>query len=172
MTTAARSSKTSTLVVIKFDNEAGADRMREELGRLQKEELIKLDDAAVVVRRADGKVKVKQATSLVGAGALGGAFWGMLIGLLFFAPWLGLAIGAGAGALAASMQDIGVDDSFIKQVGASIQPGNSALFVLVREATTDRVLEELKPYGGEIIHTNLSSEDEARLKAAFGAEEA
>jgi uncharacterized membrane protein len=172
MTAAARGTKTSTLAVIKFDNEAGADAMREALGRLQKEELIKLDDAAVVVRRADGKVKVKQATSLVGAGALGGAFWGMLIGLLFFAPWLGLAIGAGAGALAGSMQDIGVDDAFIKQVGASIHPGESALFILVREATTDRVIEELKPFGGEIIHTNLSSEDEARLKAAFGAEEA
>jgi uncharacterized membrane protein len=165
-------STTSTLAVIKFDDENGADAMREELGRLQKQELIKLDDAAVVVRRADGKVKVKQATSLVGAGALGGAFWGMLIGLLFFMPWLGMAVGAASGALGGKMQDIGVDDDFIKQVGAAIQPGQSALFVLVREATTDKVLEALRPYGGEIIHTNLSTEDEARLKAAFGAEEA
>jgi uncharacterized membrane protein len=161
--------KTSTLAVIKFNDETGADAMREELGRLQKEELIKLDDAAVVVRQADGKVKVRQATSLVGAGALGGAFWGMLIGLLFFMPWLGLAVGAASGALAGKMQDIGVDDNFIKQVGNSIQPGQSALFVLVREATTDRVIEDLKPFGGEIIYTNLSSEDEAKLKAAFGA---
>jgi uncharacterized membrane protein len=167
-----KGSTTSTLAVIKFNDETGADAMREELGRLQKEELIKLDDAAVVVRRADGKVKVRQATSLVGAGALGGAFWGMLIGLLFFAPWLGLAVGAASGALAGKMSDVGVDDNFIKQVGAAIQPGQSALFVLVREATTDKVIEALKPYGGEIIHTNLSSEDEAKLKAAFGAEEA
>ena len=117
-------------------------------------------------------MKVKQATSLVGAGAMGGAFWGMLIGLLFFAPWLGLAVGAASGALAGKMSDVGVDDNFIKQVGAAIQPGQSALFVLVREATTDKVVEALKPYGGEIIHTNLSSEDEARLKEAFGAVEA
>jgi uncharacterized membrane protein len=166
-----KGSTTSTLAVVKFTDETGADAMREELGRLQKEELIKLDDAAVVVRRADGKVKVKQATSLVGAGALGGAFWGMLIGLLFFAPWLGLAVGAASGALAGKMSDVGVDDNFIKQVGAAIQPGQSALFVLVREATTDKVIEALKPYGGEIIHTNLSSEDEAKLKEAFGAHE-
>jgi uncharacterized membrane protein len=157
--------------VIKFNDEAGADKMKDEMGRLQKQELLKLEDAAVVVRRADGKVKVKQATSLVGAGALGGAFWGMLIGLLFFAPWLGLAIGAGSGALAGKMSDVGIDDNFIKQVGNSIQPGQSALFVLVREATTEKVVEALKPYGGEIIHTNLSSEDEARLKETFGAHE-
>ncbi|MGE3600961.1 MAG: DUF1269 domain-containing protein, partial [Dehalococcoidia bacterium] len=109
----------STLAVVKFENETGADAMREELGRLQQQELIKLEDAAVVVRRPDGKVKVKQATSLVGAGALGGAFWGMLIGLLFFMPWLGMAVGAASGALGGKMQDIGVDDNFIKQVGAS-----------------------------------------------------
>jgi uncharacterized membrane protein len=157
---------------VRFENETGADAMREELGRLQKQQLIKLEDAAVVVRRQDGQVKVKQATSLVGVGALGGAFWGMLIGLLFFMPWLGMAVGAASGALGGKMQDIGVDDNFIKQVGASILPGQSALFVLSREATTDKVLEALKPYGGEIIHTNLSDEDEAKLKAAFGADEA
>jgi uncharacterized membrane protein len=162
----------STLAVVKFDTETGADAMRQELGRLQTQELITLEDAAVVVRRADGKVKLKQATSLVGAGALGGAFWGMLIGLLFFAPWLGLAIGAGAGALSGSMADVGVDDDFIKQVGKAIQPGQSAVFVLAREAAVDRVVEALKPYGGQIIHTNLSAEDEAKLKDAFGAHEA
>jgi uncharacterized membrane protein len=161
----------STLAVIKFESETGADAMREELGRLQREQLITLEDAAVVVRRQDGKTKVKQATSLVGEGALGGAFWGMLIGLLFFVPWLGLAVGAASGALSGKMQDIGIDDNFIKQVGASIQPGQSALFVLVREATTDKVIEDLKPFGGEIIQTNLSAEDEAKLKATFGAHE-
>src|SRR5262249_60533295 len=141
--------------VVKFETETGADAMREALGRLQTQELIKLEDAAVVVRRADGKVKVKQATSLVGAGALGGAFWGLLIGLLFFAPWLGLAIGAGAGAgaLSGSMADVGVDDDFIKQVGTAIQPGQSALFVLAREAVVGRRGAALKPYGGQLIHS-------------------
>ena len=124
------------------------------------------------MRRADGKTKVKQAASLVGAGALGGAFWGMLIGLLFLAPWLGMAIGAASGALSGKMADIGIDDAFIKRVGSSIQPGQSALFVLVREATTDKVVEALKPLGGELIYTNLSNEEETKLRAAFGAEEA
>ena len=162
----------STLAVIRFENETGADAMRDEMGKLQKLEMIKLEDAAVVVRKSDGKVKVQQATSLVGAGALGGAFWGMLIGLLFFVPWLGLAVGAASGAIAGKFGDVGIDDNFIKQVGSSIQPGQSALFVLVRESTTDRVIEDLKPFGGEIIYTNLSAEDEAKLKAAFGAVEA
>ena len=89
----------SDLIVLTFKNETGAAEMRDTLVSLQKQKIVTLEDAAVVVRRQDGKVKVKQAVSLVGAGALGGAFWGMLIGLLFFAPWLGLAIGAATGAL-------------------------------------------------------------------------
>ena len=144
--------------------------MRDELGQLQKERLVTLDDAAVVVRRQDGKVKVNQATSLVGAGSLGGAFWGMLIGLLFFMPWLGLAVGAVTGAIAGKLTDIGIDDNFIKEVGQEIQPGNSALFLLVREATVDRLVERLRPFEGRIIRTSLSAEDEMKLRETFGAE--
>ena len=107
----------ATMVVLAFKDETGAAQMRDKLAGLQKLQLISLSDAAVVVRRQDGKVKVKQAVSLVGAGALGGAFWGMLIGLLFFAPWLGLAIGAASGALGGALSDYGVDDKFIKEVG-------------------------------------------------------
>jgi uncharacterized membrane protein len=161
----------SELIVIAFDNETGAGEMRDAFGPLIKQHLITLDDAAVVVRKQDGKVKVKQAVNLVGEGALGGAFWGMLIGLLFWMPWLGLAIGAASGALAGKLSDVGVDDNFIKEVGNKIEPGHSALFLLVREATTDKVIDALKPYGGEIIQTSLSAEDEAKLKAAFGVEE-
>ncbi|MFN2190592.1 MAG: DUF1269 domain-containing protein, partial [Candidatus Promineifilaceae bacterium] len=84
----------SDLFVLAFETESGASEMLETIGRLQKQELITLEDAAIVVRPENGKPKVKQAQSLVGAGALGGAFWGMLIGLLFFAPWLGLVAGA------------------------------------------------------------------------------
>src|SRR3954453_18963941 len=102
------------LIVLAFNSEAGAKEALSVLSQLQKQELIKLADAATVVRRADGKVKVKQAVDLVGAGALGGAFWGMLIGLLFFAPWLGLALGAAAGGIGGKMTDVGIDDSFIK----------------------------------------------------------
>ena len=161
----------SNLFVIAFDNEYGAEQMRDALADMQKQELIKLDDAAVVVRKMDGKVKIKQATSLVGAGALGGAFWGMLIGLLFFAPWLGLAIGTITGGLAGKFTDIGVDDKFIKEVGNAIAPGNSAIFLLVRQAVADRVVPELAKFNGRIIQTSLSKEKEERLREAFSAEQ-
>ena len=160
----------SELIVLTFKTETGAEEMRDDLMRLQKEHLITLDDAAVVVRKQDGKPKVKQMTSLVGAGALGGAFWGMLIGLLFFAPWLGLAIGVVTGAVAGGLTDIGVDDNFIKEVGEQIEPGDSALFLLVREATPDKVMDELKKFDAKVYQTSLTKEDEEKLKAAFGAE--
>jgi uncharacterized membrane protein len=127
-------------------------------------------DAAVVVRRQDGKVKVKQAVNLVGSGALGGAFWGMLIGLLFWMPWLGLAIGAASGAVMGVFRDYGVDDKFIKEVGDKIEVGHSALFLLVESWTEDRVMDEIKGFDAEVLQTSLSKEDEAKLKAAFGAE--
>jgi uncharacterized membrane protein len=161
----------SELVVVAFDNATEADQLMDKLGKLQKERLITLDDAAVVVRKHDGHVKVKQAHSLVGAGAMGGAFWGMLIGLLFWAPWLGLAIGAVSGALAGKLTDVGIDDKFIKEVGATIKPGHSAAFLLVRESTPDKVLDELKGFKGTVLKTSLSKENEAQLKVAFGAEE-
>lgn len=159
----------SDLIVLTFKTETGAEEMRDDLMRLQKEHLITLDDAAVVVRKPDGKPKVSQMTSLVGAGALGGAFWGMFIGLLFLAPWLGLAIGAVTGAIAGGLTDIGVDDKFIKEVGEKIEPGNSALFLLVRESTPDKVLDELKKFDAEVYQTSLSKDDEANLRTAFGA---
>ncbi|NIM92575.1 MAG: DUF1269 domain-containing protein [Anaerolineales bacterium] len=133
-----------------------------------KEQILTLEDAAVCVRREDGQVKVKQSNDLVGAGALGGAFWGMLIGLLFWAPWLGLAIGAVTGAIAGKYSDIGIDDSLIKEVSEDIEPGNSALFLLVAEATPDKVLDEFKGMNVTVYQTSLSKEDEAKLKEAFG----
>jgi uncharacterized membrane protein len=111
------------------------------------------------------------AVGLVGAGALGGAFWGMLIGLIFLVPWLGLAIGAISGAIAGKFSDIGIDDKFIKEVGATVEPGHSALFMLVEQMTDDRVLPELGKFHPTVLRTNLSTEDEAKLRAAFGAEE-
>jgi uncharacterized membrane protein len=158
----------SELIVLAFNSEAGASQMLGEVERLQKLELIKLDDAAIVVRKLDGKATVKQANSLVGAGAFGGAFWGMLIGLLFFAPWLGLAVGAITGALAGKFSDIGVDDNFIKSVSNTIQPGNSALFLMIRQATTDKVMADLRAFPGvSVLHTSLSVEAEQKLRDAF-----
>ena len=161
----------SNLIVFTFDNETEAERMRDELVKMQKQQLISLEDAAVVIRRENGKVKVKQAQSLVGAGALGGSFWGLLIGLLFWAPWLGLAIGAASGALAGGMSDVGVDDKFIKEVGEDIEPGHSALFLLVIESTPDKVMEGLQDFDPTIYQTSLSAEDDAKLRAAFGEED-
>ena len=161
----------SELVVFAFSTETGAQEMGETVKSLQKQELIKLADAAYVVRKPDGKAKVKQAQSLVGAGALGGAFWGMLIGLLFFMPWLGLAIGAVTGALAGKFSDIGIDDNFIKEVGNTIEPGHSALFLLIAQWTEDKVLAELCKFDATVVRTSLSTEDEEKLKAAFSAHE-
>jgi uncharacterized membrane protein len=159
------------LVVVAFDHETGAAEMRDALIELQKQRLVALDDAAVVVRRPDGKVKVEQAVSLVGTGALGGAFWGMLVGLLFWMPWAGLAVGALSGALGGALSDYGLDDGFVREVGNTIQPGQSALFLLIREATPDKLMDELRQFNGRILQTSLSNEAEARLKESFGVYE-
>lgn len=161
----------SDLIVLSFDNEASAFQMRDKLIDMQKQELITLADAAIVIRDKKGKPKVKQIQSLVGPGALGGAFWGMLIGLLFFAPWLGLAAGAVAGALGGKFTDVGVDDKFIKEVGETIEPGHAALFLLVVKMTADKVLPELSSFNATVLQTSLSNEDEAKLREVFGAEE-
>jgi len=157
----------ATLVVLAFKDETGAAQMRDRLAGLQRQQFLSLADAAVVVRRRDGKVKVKQAVNLVGAGALGGAFWGMLIGLLFAAPWSGKTTDAGSGAPG----DCGVDDKFIQEVAAKIEPGHSALFLLVESWTREKVMDELAGFDAEVLQTSLSTEDEAKLQAAFGADE-
>ena len=157
----------STLTVLTTPTMSGASELLEEMAALQSQELIKVEDAAWVTRDTNGKPKVKQAVNLVGRGALGGAFWGMLIGMLFLAPWLGAAIGAASGALGGKAADFGIDDNFIKTVGARIEPGTSALFLLTREAVVDRVADALKDYKFEIIHTNLPEAEEAELRAMF-----
>ncbi|MBK6327161.1 MAG: DUF1269 domain-containing protein [Chloroflexi bacterium] len=161
----------SDLIVLSFDNEASAFQMRDKLLDMQKQQVITLSDAAIVIRDKKGKPKVKQLHSLVGAGAMGGAFWGMLIGLLFFAPWLGMAAGALGGALGGKFNDIGVDDKFIKEVGETIEPGHAALFLLVVKVTADKVLPELASFNAKVLQTSLSNEDEARLRETFGAED-
>ena len=162
----------SDLVVVAFDDEEKAFAVRDTMVRMQKEHLVALEDAAVAVRRQDGKVKVHQAVSLVGAGAFGGAFWGFLIGIIFLMPFLGAAIGAATGALSGKFKDLGVDDNFIKEITNALQPGNSAIFLLFRDATYDKLLEELEPFKGTVLKTSLSNEQEAKLKEAFAQEQA
>jgi uncharacterized membrane protein len=158
----------SSLVVLKFDSEEGARQMRDRLLSLEKQQLIEVQDAAIMSKNAEGKPKLEQLHNLAGAGALGGAFWGMLFGLLFFIPIFGLAIGAAAGAIAGSMSDVGIDDKFIKSVGESITPGSAALFLLVDHVTVDKVLAQIKDMKFEVLQTNLSTEQEGRLRAALG----
>ncbi|HII91522.1 MAG TPA: DUF1269 domain-containing protein [Methanosarcina sp.] len=161
----------SELIVFAFPNEKGASEMDEAINRLKKEQLITLDDAAIVVRNHDGKVKVKQAVDLVGTGTVGGAFWGMLIGLLFWMPWLGMAVGAITGAITGKLTDYGINDDFIHKVAETIEPGGSALFLLISKWTEDKVLDELTAFNPKVVRTSLSKEEERKLKAAFGAGE-
>jgi uncharacterized membrane protein len=161
----------ATLSVLKFNDPSGADRVLLALQGMQERQLITLQDAAVVTWPEDRKKpQTRQLSSMTGAGAGFGALWGFLIGLLFFVPLLGMAMGAGMGALGGSMADMGIDDDFIKQVREKVTPGTSALFVLTSGAAYDRVIAELKPYDFEIISTNLSAEEEQKLREAFGEE--
>ncbi|MGA7800773.1 MAG: DUF1269 domain-containing protein [Gammaproteobacteria bacterium] len=156
----------SNLVVIEFDDQVAAFDMRAELARLQKEYLIEMDDVVVVTKNEKGKVKLFQAHNLTAAGAVSGSFWGMLIGMIFLNPLLGAAVGAGAGALSGKLQDIGISDEFIKELAANLTEGTSALFILVRKATGEKVLERLKQKGfkGKILQTSLTVDAEDELR--------
>jgi uncharacterized membrane protein len=162
----------ATLTVWKYDDPEGADRALATLEQLQKEQLINVNDGAVVSWPPDRKKpKTRQLHSLTGMGALGGSFWGFLFGLIFFVPILGLAIGAAAGALAGSLTDVGIDDNFIKRVRNEITPGTSALFVMTSDEVVDKVRERFLAAGNpQLIHTNLSSEQEAALRESFAEE--
>lgn len=155
------------LIAVAYDDELKAEEVRLALVKLQKEHLIELEDAAVVVKNKDGKVKLKQAVDLPVAGAVSGSFWGLLIGMLFLSPLLGAVAGAAGGAIGGALNDIGVDDNFMKELGATLQPGTSALFVLVRKVTPDKVLDEVAPYGGKVLKTSLSKDQESELQAVL-----
>lgn len=161
----------SEMIAIEYSDVATAKTARQKIMDLQRQRLISVRDAAVVEVNAGGKVKVHQAASATGAGAATGAMWGGLIGLLFFAPFLGMAIGAGTGALAGKSVDIGVDDTFMKDLAASIQPGSAVLFLLVDQITIDKVVAEMAPHqlGGRLLRSSLSHEAEQRLTDAVEA---
>jgi uncharacterized membrane protein len=141
-----------------------AFELRAALAKMQKEYLIKMDDVVVVTKNEKGKAKLHQALNLTAAGAAGGGFWGLLIGMIFMNPLIGAAVGAGAGAISGALSDIGINDKFMKELSETMQPGNSALFVLVREATPDKVLDQLKGFGGKVLKTSLSADEESKLR--------
>jgi uncharacterized membrane protein len=161
----------STLVAVVFNDESTAFEMRGALVKMQQQYLLEMDDAVVVTRDPNGKARLHQAVSLTSVGAVSGGFWGMLIGLLFLNPLLGAVVGAGAGALSGKFRDIGVDDNMMKDVGVSLKPGTSALFVLLRKVTADKVLDGLKPFVGKgrVFQSSLSKDDEKALRDVLEA---
>lgn len=159
----------TALTVWKFETPDGAQQALAKLQELSKQHLLELADAAIVSWPVGAnKPKTHQANNLAGAGALSGAFWGMLFGLLFFVPILGLAIGAGMGAFVGHFSDVGIDDDFIKQVRAKVTVGTSALFLLTADVTVDKVAEAFAGTKMDLIQSNLTKEQEAQLRTAFG----
>lgn len=166
------------LVVLGFDGITAADEVLNKVRSLKAQHLIDLEDAVVVERDADGKVHIKQAVNLTTMGAasggLSGAFWGMLVGLLFLNPLAGMAVGAvsgaGAGALSGSLMDFGVNDEFVKKLAETIPNNSSALFVLVKDVTMDKVVSELQQWNPRVLNTSLSGEQEAKLVEALKAQ--
>jgi uncharacterized membrane protein len=159
----------SSLIVIGYDDVLKAEELRLKLLKLQREYLIDLEDAVVAIRKPDGTVKLNQAVNLTATGMLSGGFWGTLIGSIFLSPLFGLAVGAASGAISGALSDVGINDNFMKELAATLKPGTSALFVLVRKATPDKVLEEVQGCGGKVLKTSLTHEEETKLQAALDA---
>lgn len=155
------------LIVVSYPDLFKAEEVRLTLMKLQKGYLIDLEDAVVATKDANGKVKLNQINNLTKVGAVSGGFWGLLIGTIFLNPLLGAAIGASSGALTGALSDIGIDDQFMKNLAEKLAPNSSALFVLIRSVTADKVLPEIEKFGGTILQSSLNEADEAKLQAAL-----
>ena len=160
------------LIVIAFPSEAKAEEVRRKVLDMQKEYLIELGDAVVAVKQPDGHVKLNQLFHPTAVGAASGSFWGLLIGLLFMMPLVGVAIGAGAGALGGAVSDFGINDRFMKDLAEALQSGSAALFLLVRKMTADKVFEDLQDVGGTVLRTSLDHSKEAALREALAGHQA
>jgi uncharacterized membrane protein len=157
----------STLIAIQYDDRFKAEEVRLELIKLQQEYLVDLEDAVVAMKNKKGKIKLHQSMNLTAAGALSGGFWGTLIGMLFLSPFFGAAVGASAGAVSGALTDLGINDNFMKSLAEGLDENSSILFVLIRKVTPDKVLNEVKKFGGTVLQTSLAHEDEAKLQAAL-----
>jgi uncharacterized membrane protein len=159
----------SDLVVIVYPSETKAEEVRQRLLQLQKEYLIKLSDAVIAIKTDSGNVKLNQLVNTTAAGAASGSFWGLLIGVIFLNPLLGVAVGTASGALGGALTDFGINDQFMKDLAANIQPGNAALFVLIQQMTADKVLEDIKGFGGVVLKTSLDDTKEQALRNALAS---
>ncbi|HEX3349038.1 MAG TPA: DUF1269 domain-containing protein [Acetobacteraceae bacterium] len=157
----------SDLVVISFPTEAQAEEVRHKVLSMQESYLIELGDAVIALKQPNGHVKLNQLFHPTASGATSGAFWGLLIGLLFLNPLIGAAIGAGAGAISGALTDVGINDDFMKNVAKVLQPGNAALFLLIRKMTTDKVIEDLRGSGGTVLRTSFDHTKEQALRDAL-----
>ena len=157
----------ANLIAVTFDDTKTAFDLRAALAELQSEYLIEMEDIVVVTREENDKVKLHQPVNLTAAGAAGGSFWGLLIGMVFLNPLLGVAVGAGAGALSGKLTDIGINDDFMKELGKGLPEGGAAVFVLVRKATADKVLDRLQAFRGKgkVLQTSLTKDSEEELRA-------
>jgi uncharacterized membrane protein len=158
----------AAVTVLKFAESDGALKALSEIQSLQKEHLIKVHDAAIVTWPVGTKSpKTRQLVDLVAIGAMSGMFWGLLLGIIFLSPLFGMAVGAGFGALGGAFRDYGIDDDFIKRVRTAVTEGTSALFLMTSDAVMDRVSERMKNTKFEIIATNLSKDQEEKLRELF-----
>lgn len=157
------------LVFIAFPTEAQAETVRQKVLALQQEYLITLGDAVVVVKDSDGQIKLNQLFNMTAAGAMSGALWGTLIGLIFLNPLIGTAVGMASGALGGKLSDVGINDAFMKQTAEALQPGTAGLFLLVKKMTTDKVLKDLEGIGGTVMQTSFDETKENELRAALAA---
>lgn len=155
------------LLVVSYPDMFKAEEVRLTLMKLQKGYLVDLEDAVVATKDANGKIKLNQIHNLTKAGAVSGGFWGMLIGMIFLNPLLGAAVGASTGAITGALSDVGINDAFMKDLASKLEPETSALFVLIRSVTADKVLPEIQQYGGTVMQSSLTQEDEDKLQAAL-----
>ena len=157
----------STLIAIVYPTEAKAEQVRQKLLELQKEYVIRLGDAVIATKTEAGKIKLNQLMNTTATGAVSGSFWGLLVGVLFLNPLLGVAVGAASGALGGALTDVGIDDNFMKDLSTSISPGNAVLFLLIQEMTTDKVLKQIEGFGGVVLKTSLDESKEQVLRDAL-----
>ncbi len=159
----------SDLVVIEFPSEAKAEEVRQKLLDMQNEYLIELEDAVIAIKQPNGRIKLNQLFHPAAAGAAYGTLWGALIGMLFLMPLPGAVIGAASGALGGALADVGINDRFMKEVAATLESGNAALFLLIRKMTTDKVLADLKGMGGKVLRTSFDHTQEEALREALAS---